>query len=87
MTYIELMTQVRLLAPAERLMLAEAILHWMREEEGLMKTQRRAETWREPMQTIPPASALRGLAKPLGSMPTDQELKEDYINYLEQKYL
>lgn len=31
-------------------------------------------------------SRLRGIAKPDGPMPSDEELKEDYIRYLEEKY-
>ena len=31
-------------------------------------------------------SRLRGIAKPDGPMPSDEELKEDYVRYLEEKY-
>ena len=43
-------------------------------------------------QTQPPedrsaiVSRLRGIAKPDGPIPSDEELKEDYIRYLEEKY-
>jgi len=29
---------------------------------------------------------LRGIAKPDGPIPPDEELKEDYVRYLEEKY-
>ena len=29
---------------------------------------------------------LRGIAKPDGPLPSDEEIKEDYIRYLEEKY-
>ena len=31
-------------------------------------------------------SRLRGIAKPDGPIPSDEELKDDYIRYLEEKY-
>ena len=43
-------------------------------------------------QTQPPedrssiVSRLRGIAKPDGPIPSDEELKEDYVRYLEEKY-
>ena len=43
-------------------------------------------------QTQPPedrssiVSRLRGIAKPDGPIPSDEDLKEDYIRYLEEKY-
>jgi len=86
MTYAEVITQVKQLPPAERILLVETILRWMREELAEAGVQDRAELRRQRLQAIPPASALRGIAKPTGPMPTDQEIKDDYINYLEQKY-
>jgi hypothetical protein len=86
MTYAEVVTQVRQLSPAERILLVETIMRWMREEFTQLEIQDRAEARRRRLQAIPPASALRGIAKPKGPMPTDQEIKDDYINYLERKY-
>jgi hypothetical protein len=31
-------------------------------------------------------SRLLGIAKPEGPLPSDEELKEDYVRYLEEKY-
>jgi len=31
-------------------------------------------------------SRLRGIAKPDGPVPSDEELKDDYVRYLEEKY-
>ena len=86
MTYAEVMTQVKQLSPAERMLLVETIMRWMREEWGQMEVQSHAKAGRQQLQAIPPANALRGIARPKGAMLTDQEIKEDYINYLEQKY-
>lgn len=32
------------------------------------------------------AERVRGMLKPEGELPSDEELKEDYINYLIEKY-
>ncbi|MFN8474458.1 MAG: hypothetical protein U0822_19865 [Anaerolineae bacterium] len=34
-----------------------------------------------------PADRLRGILKPDGPMPTDEELKDDYTRYLIEKYV
>lgn len=33
-----------------------------------------------------PASELRGIAKPDGATPTDEQIKDDYTRYLSEKY-
>ena len=87
MTYTEVMAQVRQLSPAERIMLVEAIMRWMREEFDQLETRDRAEGRRKRLQAIPPAELVRGMLKPEGPSPTDEEIREDYTNYLIRKYL
>lgn len=46
-----------------------------------------AESVRQELAATTEASELvMGMLGPEGGVPTDQELKEDYINYLEDKY-
>lgn len=86
MTYSEVIAEVQQLSPAERVMLVETILRWWREEMARAETPNLAQTRQARLQAIPPASALRGLAKPDGPLPTDTALQDDYIAHLEQKY-
>ncbi len=87
MTYAEVMDQVRQLSPTERILLVETILRWMRAEFAQLKTQDYIEAKRQQLQSIPPAELVRGMLKPEGPPPTDEELREDYTNYLMRKYL
>jgi hypothetical protein len=75
MTYREVVAEIERLPQAEQ----QAVLFW------LVK-HARIETHRD-RRSAPPASALRGIAKPTGKMPTDEEIREDYTNYLIEKYL
>jgi hypothetical protein len=42
---------------------------------------------RRSTRPAPLASAPRGIARPTGKMPTDEEIRDDYTNYLIEKYL
>ncbi len=74
MTYREIVAEIERLPEAEQ----QAILLW------LVK-RARIET-RRGNRPIPPASVMRGIARPTGKMPTDDEIREDYTNYLIEKY-
>jgi hypothetical protein len=75
MTYREIVAEIERLPQAEQ----QALLLW------LVK-HARIETRRD-RRSGPPASALRGIARPAGKMPTDEEIRDDYTNYLIEKYL
>jgi hypothetical protein len=74
MTRQQLLGEIVRLTLAERIELLEAISRSVREE----------------LQPRPPrqgaASRLRGIARPDGPPPSDEELKEDYVRYLAEKY-
>ena len=86
MTYAEVETQVKQLSHEEKLLLMQAIMHWLLEESSRAASLKRAQTHYKPKRPAPPASVLRGIARPNGPMPTDEELKRDYVNYLDRKY-
>jgi hypothetical protein len=75
LTYNELLVEIKQLPLEKRLLLLETLSHSVREEiikdTGLKGS---------------PAEKVRGLAKPDGPMPSDEELKEDYVNYLLEKH-
>jgi hypothetical protein len=75
MTYREIVAEIERLPEVEQ----QALLLW------LVK-RARIETRRD-HRSGPPASALRGIARPTGKMPTDEEIRDDYTNYLMEKYL
>ncbi len=85
MTYTELITQAKQLPPDERILLVEAILRGLREEMVDSETEP-DEKRRKRLQEIPPASAVRGVGKPDGRQFTDEELRNEYTEYLERKY-
>jgi hypothetical protein len=72
LSYTDLLAEIKLLPTDEKFLLLEAITKFLREETTAKNTD-----W---------VKRLHGIAKPEGRMPTDEELKEDYINYLEEKY-
>ncbi len=83
------MTAKEIVAQAEQLPLDE---QWMVVTELLrllqMKTQAAVTDKRQaaPADDEFSAARMRGIIKPDGPIPTDDEIKEDYINYLVQKY-
>jgi hypothetical protein len=74
MTRQQLLSEIVRLSLAERVELLEAITRSVREEIQ-PRAHRRGSVGR-----------LRGIAKPDGPAPSDEELKEDYVNYLAEKY-
>jgi hypothetical protein len=74
MTRQQLLNEIERLPLAERVELLEVITRSVREE--LQPRARREGV----------VSRLRGIAKPDGPPPSDEELKEDYTRYLAEKY-
>lgn len=74
MTQEELIKEIKQLPPEDRKALLEVITQVVNEE-----TQTR-------QARVSIVDRLYGIAKPDGPMPSDEELKEDYIRYLTEKY-
>ena len=74
MTREELVEEIRRLPLEQRVELLEVISRSVREE--VRPREHRASI----------VSRLRGIAKPDGPPPTDEEVKEDYTRYLMEKY-
>ncbi|MBA3714417.1 MAG: hypothetical protein H0W76_18480 [Pyrinomonadaceae bacterium] len=70
----QLIEEIRQLPLEQRMELLEAISRSVREE---MRPRERRES---------AVSRLRGIAKPEGPPPSDEEIKEDYTRYLTEKY-
>ena len=75
MTYREIVAEVERLPQAEQ----HSLLKWL--------SQRIPPKPRRVTSEIPPATLVRGIARPTGKMPTDEEIRDDYTNYLIEKYL
>jgi hypothetical protein len=80
MTYKEIVNQARHLPQEERWLVVNELLRSLQTETD-MKVEPKAIADDEFS-----ASRLRGILKPDGPIPTDQEIKEDYIAYLVEKY-
>ncbi len=74
MTREEIVKEARQLPLAEREAVVEEITRSIREE--IQPQQKRVSI----------VDRLYGIAKPDGPIPSDEELKEDYIRYLTEKY-
>lgn len=74
MTREELVDQINQLPLEERKALLDEVSRAVRE--GIRP--------REHKESV--VELLRGIGKPDGPLPTDEELKEDYIRYLTEKY-
>jgi hypothetical protein len=75
LNYNELLNEINRLSLEERLSLLEALSHSLREEFSKNTGQKAS-----------PSTKVRGIARPEGSAPTDEEIKEDYTDYLLKKY-
>ena len=85
MTVKEIVAQVEQLPPDERRMVVNELLRLLQAETQAEEGES-AEVRRRRLASIPPASAMLGIIKPEGHIPTDEEIKEDYTNYLIRKY-
>ena len=84
MTHEELIQEINQLPPDKRRALAEAILQSVQEGRSGANLGEQEEATRD--EKMAAFHFLRGMLKTDGPAPTDQELKEDYINYLAEKY-
>ena len=74
MTHEELIKEIKELPLNGRLMVLDAISRSVQEEA------------QPPKSRVSVVDKLWGIAKPDGPLPSDEELKEDYIRYLTEKY-
>ena len=94
MTRQQFIEEIKQLSIAERIALIETISRSLREEletgqdAASISTSNNAEVTGESERErkIAAIRRLRGIAKFDGEPPSDEELKEDYINYLTEKY-
>jgi hypothetical protein len=74
MTQEELIKEIKLLPPEDRKALLEVITQVVKEETQPRKAR------------VSIVDRLYGIAKPEGPIPSDEESKEEYIQYLTEKY-
>jgi archaellum biogenesis ATPase FlaH len=94
MTRRQFIEEIKQLSVTERIALIEAITRSLREdlETGQSATSKPAASNSEITddgereRKIAAVRRLRGIAKSEGAPPSDEELKEDYVNYLSEKY-
>lgn len=73
MTHEELIKEIKQLPVEERIAVRDAISRSLQEDKPLE-------------MRVSIVNRLYGIAKPDGPMPSDEELKEDYVRYLTEKY-
>ena len=86
MTHEELIQEIKQLPRDQRKALGEAILRSVQEEQLASDSGPREQSEISREEKIAAFHRLRGMLKTEGSPPTDEELKDDYINYLAEKY-
>ena len=85
MTKEQLIEQINQLTVAEKIELFEAISKGVRKELRRKDSRASAETI-EIEQRLAAVDRLQGILKTEDAPPTDEELREDYTNYLAEKY-
>lgn len=75
MTYTELITEVQYLSRKERFSLIQFLKQSLQTDEQNGRANRTSSLL-----------DMQGFLQPVGVMPTDEELKEDYTTYLTEKY-
>jgi hypothetical protein len=83
MTYQEIVKRARQLPSNERWLVVNELLHSLQTEIIKSVTPDQAATSTDDEFS---AAHMRGILKPTGPIPTDEEVKQDYINYLSEKY-
>jgi hypothetical protein len=83
MTKEEIISEFWRLPPEEREAVVEEISRGGGANGSSAKSKLHADTIEEKLAAL---GRLRGVFKTAGPPPTDEELKEDYINYLTKKY-
>lgn len=76
MTYREIAAEFKQLPIGERLLLLEELTRSLRVDLSEIKKSQNGGGF----------TLRRGMLKPAGSMPTDQGLQENYVDYLAEKY-
>ena len=84
MTREEIIQEINQLPPDERKAIAETVLRGVQEEVAADSERPASEVSRE--EKIAAFHRLRGMLQTEGPAPPDEELKDDYINYLQEKY-
>lgn len=77
MTYREIVAEIKQLPIDERLLLLEELIRSLRIDVAAAMKQQKGRAPR----------LWRGMLKPSGPMPADQEFKDAYEDYLVEKYL
>lgn len=94
MTRQQFLEEIKQLSITERIALIEAISRSLREEieargESMMHSERAGSETNpgdEHKSRIAAVRRLQGILKTSGNPPSDEELKDDYTNYLIEKY-
>ena len=87
MTREELVKEIKQLPLAEREAVVEEVSRSIQEEVEANGSLAKSEEQRNRIeQKLAAVNRLRGLFKTDAPPPTDEELKEDYVNYLTKKY-
>ena len=86
MTHEELIQEINRLPRHKRKALGEAILRSVHEEQVPSDSESREQGEVSREEKIAAFHRLRGMLKTEGPPPSDEEVKEDYIKYLEEKY-
>ena len=86
MTHEELIQEINQLPRDKRKALGEAILRSVQQEQPVSDSELREQGEVSREDKLAAFHRLRGMLKVEGPPPTDEELKDDYINYLTEKY-
>jgi hypothetical protein len=92
MTRQEFIEEIKQLSVAERIALIETITRSLRDDleagqgAASISATRNSEVTVDSERKIAAVRRLRGIAKSEGEPPSDEALKEDYVNYLSEKY-
>jgi hypothetical protein len=94
MTQQQFLEEIKRLSVAERIALIEAISRSLREDLEMSRGDvpisgeetSEADAQQERERRVAAVRRLRGVLKTSGIPPSDEELKDDYINYLREKY-
>ena len=85
MTREEIIQEINQLPPNERKAIAETVLRGVQEEVAI-DSGRLAQSQVGREEKVAAFHRLRGMLQTEGPPPTDEELKDDYVKYLEEKY-
>ena len=93
MTRQQFIEEIKQLSVAERIALIDTIMRSLRRDlatgqnaASLSVVSGNAGATGESERKIAAIRRLRGIAKSEGEPPSDKELREDYVNYLTEKY-